>query len=104
MKRTIHSGTPGYRSSHRSRLAAVAVAVTAAAMFTPIRAGAEGDGEPAVQPEAPSAGISSQAGTALDADTVSTDMLAQSLISSGMIGLGLAIGGLVIVGHRRRRW
>ncbi|MFC7756748.1 hypothetical protein ACFQY4_00470 [Catellatospora bangladeshensis] len=36
--------------------------------------------------------------------TVSSELMARSLISTGMIGIGLALGGIVIVTHRRRQW
>lgn len=32
------------------------------------------------------------------------EVLAQSLISTGMVGIGLALGGIVIVTYRRRQW
>jgi hypothetical protein len=33
-----------------------------------------------------------------------SEVLAQSLISTGMVGIGLALGGIVIVTYRRRQW
>jgi hypothetical protein len=76
------------------RLAVVCGAAVAAAFFTPVPATAGTTPRPApatvavstVHPPAP------------------TPHLAGLLISTGMIGVGLAMGGLVVVTHRRRQW
>ncbi|MDI1464184.1 hypothetical protein QEZ54_24705 [Catellatospora sp. KI3] len=36
--------------------------------------------------------------------TLPPDLMARSLISTGMIGIGLAVGGIAIVSYRRRQW
>lgn len=77
------------------RLAAACGAAVAAALFTPVPATAD----VISQAQAPEI-VRSSTMRALHTH----DRLAQSLISTGMIGIGLALGGLVIVTHRRRQW
>jgi hypothetical protein len=96
------------------RLTAWGVAALAAALFTPVPAIADMARDPvpaAVTPAiqdpatqefvaAPAAYVRPVVGPANSA----TPALAQSLISTGMIGIGLAMGGLAIITHRRRQW
>ncbi|WP_117213386.1 hypothetical protein [Allorhizocola rhizosphaerae] len=79
------------------RLTAICGAALGAALFTPVPATADDIGKA----DAPTVDVAStvQSIQALDPDT-----LALSLISTGLIGLGLAMGGLVIVAHRRRQY
>lgn len=77
------------------RLAVACVAAVAAALFTPVPATAD----VISQAQAPEM-VRVSAVRAFH----TPDRLAQSLISTGMIGIGLAMGGLVIVTHRRRQW
>jgi hypothetical protein len=88
---------PPSRQYRPRRLTAICGAALAAALFTPVPATADG----IAKADAPTVGVVStvQSTQALDADT-----LALSLISTGLIGLGLAMGGLVIVAHRRRQY
>jgi hypothetical protein len=79
---------------HR-RLAAICGAAIAAALFTPVPATAETNPRPA-----PATVAVSTVHPAMP----TSPRLAGLLISTGMIGVGLAMGGLVIVTHRRRQW
>lgn len=81
------------------RLTVVCGAALAAALFTPVPATADGTGFAGAHAPTVSAATTVQSLPVTDVDT-----LALSLISTGMIGLGLAMGGLVIVAHRRRRY
>lgn len=76
-------------------MAAICGAAVAAALFTPVPATADVIERPR---DAAIAGL-----TAIPA-LPTPDRLAMSLISTGMIGIGLSMGGLVIVAHRRRQW
>jgi hypothetical protein len=76
-------------------MAAICGAAVAAALFTPVPATADVIERPLNQ-----AIIGTTTMPALPAP----DTLALSLISTGMIGIGLSMGGLVIVAHRRRQW
>jgi hypothetical protein len=76
------------------RLAAICGAAVAAALFTPVPATAETTPRPAPATVAVSTVH----------PTSSTPHLAGLLISTGIVGVGLAMGGLVIVTHRRRQW
>lgn len=84
--------------NHRKprRLAAICGAAVAAALFTPVPATADTAHRPQPQPAVQT--------VAAVHHTPSSAQLAHSLISTGMIGIGLAMGGLVIVTHRRRQW
>lgn len=104
--RTIASGTePRPTIPHRPhRLAALCGAALAAAFFTPVPATA---GVAQVQPATVAAAPAMQQApspVAITHHSVSPDLMARSLISTGMIGIGLAMGGLVIVTYRRRQW
>lgn len=85
---------PSKQYRQQRRLAAISGAAVAAALFTPVPATAE----TAPRPDAATVAVST-APVAMP-----TPQLAGLLISSGMIGVGLAMGGLVIVTHRRRQW
>jgi hypothetical protein len=85
---------PSTRYRKRWRLAAACGATIAAAFFTPVPATAE---------MAPRSALTTAAVSATH-PTLPTPQLAGLLISTGMIGVGLAMGGLVIVAHRRRQW
>ena len=76
-------------------MAAICTAAVAAALFTPVPATADVIERPRDQ---------AMAGTAAAPALPSPNTLAMSLISTGMIGIGLSMGGLVIVSHRRRQW
>jgi hypothetical protein len=76
------------------RLAVVCGAAVAAAFFTPVPATAE----TAPRPAPATVAVSTMY------PATPTSPLAGLLISTGMIGVGLAMGGLVIVTHRRRQW
>jgi hypothetical protein len=76
-------------------MAAICTAAVAAALFTPVPATADVIERPRDQ---------AIAGTATTPVLPKPDRLALSLISTGMIGIGLSMGGLVIVAHRRRQW
>jgi hypothetical protein len=83
------------RTQYRPRrLGAICCAAVAAALFTPVPATADVINPPRPQAIARTAAV----------HTPPPEALAQSLISTGMIGIGLSIGGLVIVAYRRRRW
>jgi hypothetical protein len=84
--------TNDYRSG---RLAILCGAALAAAVFTPVPAKAIA----AMQPGRPAVTAMSTVHT-----TRAGSFLAEALISTGMAGLGLAAGGLVIVAVRRRRY
>lgn len=81
------------------RLAILCGAALAAAVFTPVPATAFA----AVEPLKPAAPISAPI-TATVPNPPTSNMLAGALISIGMVGLGLAAGGLVIVAVRRRQY
>ncbi len=83
------------RYGKQRRLAAVCGAAVAAAFFTPVPATAETNPRPA-----PAAVAVSTVHPAMP----TPPQLAGLLISTGMIGVGLAMGGLVVVTHRRRQW
>jgi len=76
-------------------MAAICGAAVAAALFTPVPATADVIERPRDQ---------SIAGIPMTSALSKADRLALSLISAGMIGIGLSMGGLVIVAHRRRQW
>ncbi len=104
--RTIASGRVSRATvPHRPhRLAALCGAALAAALFTPVPATAGAtEGTAATAAAAP---VAQQAPppAAFPEHTVPSELLARSLISTGMIGIGLALGGIVIVTHRRRQW
>ncbi len=80
------------------RLTVVCGAALAAALFTPVPATADGTGGADTQ------AVSAATTTVQSIPTSDPDTFALSLISAGMIGLGLAMGGLVIVAHRRRQY
>jgi hypothetical protein len=94
---------PGATSQYRKRrLAALCGAAVAAALFTPVPATAD-----IARPFADRTVTISAAGSASDNQSAARrggDPLAQGLISTGLIGMGLAMGGLVIIAHRRRQW
>ena len=75
-------------------MAAICTAAVAAALFTPVPATADVIERPRDRV------IAGTAAAALPAP----DTLALSHISTGMIGIGLSMGGLVIVAHRRKQW
>ncbi|HCT75379.1 MAG TPA: hypothetical protein DGG94_09245 [Micromonosporaceae bacterium] len=77
------------------RLVALCGAAFAAALFTPVPATAD----VVEQPQGLAAPV-----RVSTLHTPPTEQLAESLISTGMIGIGLAMGGLVIITHRRRQW
>lgn len=86
------------------RLAAVCGAALAAALFTPIPAStAQADNAAPVRVSTVQT-VSTVHTVAASTEADEVDQLAQSLISTGLIGVGLALGGLVIVTHRRRQW
>lgn len=86
---------PPNNTQYRPRRLAVACgAAVAAALFTPVPATAD-------VINAPSPDI---VRTSAVRAFHTPNALAQSLISTGMIGIGLAMSGLVIVSHRRREW
>jgi len=89
---TERNAGDGIARRPRRRWAAVCGAAVAAAFFTPV---------PATADVIPRAAPDRQAAVPSRPDT---DTMAQSLISTGMIGIGLAMGGLVIVTHHRRQW
>jgi hypothetical protein len=104
--RTFASGRePRATVPHRPhRLAALCSAALAAALFTPVPATAGvSEVRSATTADAPS---TRQAPTpaAAAAHSVPSELMARSLISTGMIGIGLALGGIVIVSYRRRQW
>ncbi len=70
-------------------------AALAAALFTPVPATADTSERAPVKAPPPAVKTHTP---------MSAGDLSQSLISTGMIGIGLAMGGLVIVTHRRRQW
>jgi hypothetical protein len=76
-------------------MAAICGAAVAAALFTPVPATADVIERPRDQ---------AIAGTAMTPALPTADTLALSLVSTGMIGIGLSMGGLVIVAHRRKQW
>jgi hypothetical protein len=102
---TIASGTPGATIPYTTRrLAALCGAAIAAAIFTPVPATADA-GPPAVEPTVMMSVPASAQQAQPSADRGrSADLIAQSLISTGTIGIGLALSGIVIVSHRRRQW
>jgi hypothetical protein len=85
------------RNQYRPRkMAVICGAAIAAALFTPVPATAD-----VIHPP----WDKSIAGSAATTPPIPRpDTLAQSLISIGMIGMGLSMGGLVIVAYRRRQW
>lgn len=83
-----------YRSR---RLAVWCAAAVGAALFTPVPAIADVIERPAAQNTV-------QAAPARQAASPQPDVLADLLISAGMIGIGLSMGGLVIVTHLRRQY
>ncbi len=85
---------PSKQYRKQRRLAAVCGAAVAAALFTPVPATAET--APTTEP--------AMVAVSTVHSTASSPQLAGLLISTGMIGVGLAMGGLVIVTHRRRQW
>ncbi len=76
-------------------MAAICTAAVAAALFTPVPATADVIDRPRDR---------AIAGPAAAVALPAPDTLALSLISTGMIGIGLSMGGLVIVTHRRKQW
>lgn len=76
-------------------MAVICAAAIAAALFTPVPATAEVIKAPRQQVVS---------GTITTPAVPQPDRLALALISTGMIGIGLAMGGLVIVAHRRKQW
>jgi hypothetical protein len=76
-------------------MAAICGAAVAAALFTPVPATADVIERPRDQ---------AIVGTTTMPALPAPDTLALSLISTGMIGIGLSMGGLVIVAHRRKQW
>ncbi|HEX6682836.1 MAG TPA: hypothetical protein VF062_08575 [Candidatus Limnocylindrales bacterium] len=74
----------------------ICTAAVAAALFTPVPATAE-------VIERPRMGAVAAAPTAMP-QIAPPDTLALSLVSTGLIGIGLSMGGLVIVAYRRRQW
>jgi hypothetical protein len=85
------------RNQYRPRkMAVICGAAIAAALFTPVPATAD-----VIHPPWDKA-IADSAETTPPIPR--PDTLAQSLISIGMIGMGLSMGGLVIVAYRRRQW
>jgi hypothetical protein len=103
--RTIASGRePRATIPHRShRLAALCGAALAAALFTPVPATA-GTAEVRAATVADASTRQALAPAAATSHSVPSELMARSLISTGMIGIGLALGGIVIVTHRRRQW
>ncbi|MFC7247396.1 hypothetical protein ACFQO7_33460 [Catellatospora aurea] len=103
--RTIASGRePRATIPHRShRLAALCGAALAAALFTPVPATA-GTTEVRAATVADASTRQAPPPAAVTAHSVPPELMARSLISTGMIGIGLALGGIVIVTHRRRQW
>lgn len=77
------------------RWTAMCGAALAAALFTPLPATADVIDQVRPPPAAH---------TSTTQPAPRSEAMAQSLISTGMIGIGLAMGGLVIVAHRRRQW
>ncbi|WP_166381652.1 hypothetical protein [Catellatospora methionotrophica] len=104
--RTIASGRePRATIPHRShRLAALCGAALAAALFTPVPATAGTDEVRAATVADASSARQAPVPVAVKTHAVPPELLAPSLISTGMIGIGLALGGIVIVTHRRRQW
>lgn len=89
---------PSYQ--HRpKRLAAICTAALAAALFTPVPATAE----MVEVVQRPHTGAVAAPPTAMP-PTAPPDPLALLLVSTGLIGIGLSMGGLVIVAYRRRQW
>ena len=76
------------------KMAAICGAAVAAALFTPVPATADVIERPR---DKAIVGMTTPA-------LPTPDRLALSLISTGMIGIGLSMGGLVIVAHRRKQW
>ncbi|MEV4413520.1 hypothetical protein [Catellatospora sp. NPDC049609] len=73
-------------------------------MFTPVPATAGvTEGRAATAAAAPAAQQAAPPAAFVE-HTVPSELLAKSLISTGMIGIGLALGGIVIVSYRRRQW
>ncbi|MBV1853271.1 hypothetical protein [Catellatospora tritici] len=106
--RRIATGTSARATvPHRHRLAALCGAALAAALFTPVQATAgSGEARPAAQyvaqtPEHEQASAPAAMNTR---HNLPPELMARSLISTGMIGIGLAVGGIVIVSYRRRQW
>ena len=92
----MHEPPQHHHQYRQKRLAALCGAALAAAVFTPVPATADPVGrENAPVPTA----VVQQVHTPMAAGA-----LAHSLISTGMIGIGLSMGGLAIVAHRRRQW
>jgi hypothetical protein len=89
---TTHYGKRAH--GKQRRLAVVCGAAVAAAFFTPVPATAE----TAPRPAPATVAVSTVN------PPVPTPNLAGLLISTGMIGVGVAMGGLVVVTHRRRQW
>jgi hypothetical protein len=80
---------------HRPRkVAAICAAAVVAALFTPVPATADVIERPRDQAKVGTATVALPA----------PDTVALLLISTGMIGIGLSMGGLVIVTHRRKQW
>lgn len=94
---------PPHHQYRPRRLAALCGAALAAALFTPVPAA--GDAGLTASALAATVETTERVAPVQPAHTpLATGALAQSLISTGMIGIGLAMGGLVIVTHRRRQW
>ncbi|GHJ46625.1 hypothetical protein Cs7R123_39670 [Catellatospora sp. TT07R-123] len=92
---------------HRHRLAALCGAALAAALFTPVQATAgSGEARPAAQyaAQAPAPEQAPAPAGLHTTHNLPPELMARSLISTGMIGIGLAVGGIVIVAYRRRQW
>ncbi|WP_144119857.1 hypothetical protein [Catellatospora sichuanensis] len=104
--RTIASGRePRATIPHRPhRLAALCGAALAAAFFTPVPATAGATEVRAATVADASIARQAPLPAAVSAHSVPPELMARSLISTGMIGIGLALGGIVIVTHRRRQW
>ncbi|GAA1366459.1 hypothetical protein GCM10009661_19220 [Catellatospora chokoriensis] len=104
--RTIASGRESRATiPHRShRLAALCGAALAAAFFTPVPATAGTTEVRAATVADASTTRQAAAPAVVSAHSVPPELMARSLISTGMIGIGLALGGIVIVTHRRRQW
>jgi hypothetical protein len=101
----IASGRPGATSQYRKRrLAALCGAAVAAALFTPVPATADIARPFADRTVAVNVAESAPGQQLTASDSRSAERLAQGLISTGLIGIGLAMGGLVLVAHRRRQW
>jgi hypothetical protein len=104
--RTIVAGR-GSRATvpHRPhRLAALCGAALAAALFTPVPATAGVAEEAAATAAAAPVAQQAPPPAAFPEYTEPSELMARSLISTGMIGIGLALGGIVIVTYRRRQW